>query len=98
MIVCTRNSDWTLIMPQRVSKVEREYRIDNNGEYVFSCDNQQMSSAFVTEHFFNPANAGDATNPDGIARAGSFICGAALQVSLGIDDSQRITEARFRSA
>lgn len=57
-----------------------------------------MSSAFVTEHFFNPKNAGDVTNPDGIGRAGSFICGAALQVSLGIDESQRITEARFRSA
>ena len=57
-----------------------------------------MSSAFVTENFFNPANAGDVTNPDGIGRAGSFICGAALQVSLGIDEQQRISEAKFRSA
>jgi NifU-like protein len=57
-----------------------------------------MSSAFVTENFFNPANAGDVTNPDGIGRAGSFICGAALQVSLGIDQQQTITEAKFRSA
>ena len=57
-----------------------------------------MSSAFVTENFFNPANAGDVTNPAGIGRAGSFICGAALQVSLGIDEQQRITEAKFRSA
>ncbi len=57
-----------------------------------------MSSAFVTENFFNPANAGDVTHPDGVGRAGSFICGAALQVSLRIDESQRITEAKFKSA
>jgi NifU-like protein len=57
-----------------------------------------MSSAFVTEHFFSPRNVGDIDNPDGTGRAGSITCGAALRISLSIDDSRRITEAKFRSA
>ena len=57
-----------------------------------------MSSAFVTEHFFSPGNVGDVDNPDGTGRAGSFTCGAALRISLSIDESRRITEAKFKSA
>ena len=57
-----------------------------------------MSSAFVTEHFFSPGNIGDIDSPDATGRAGSIICGATLRITLSIDESRRITEAKFRSA
>lgn len=57
-----------------------------------------MSSAFVTEHFFSPSNVGDIDSPDATGRAGSIICGAALRISLSIDESRCISEAKFRSA
>ena len=57
-----------------------------------------MSSAFVTEHFFSPGNVGDVDNPDGTGRSGSITCGAALRISLSIDESRCITEAKFKSA
>jgi NifU-like protein len=50
------------------------------------------------EHFLNPANVGDATEPNFAGRAASFECGATLRISLHVDDSQRIVEARFRAA
>jgi nitrogen fixation NifU-like protein len=50
------------------------------------------------EHFFNPANVGDATEPNFIGRAASFECGATLRFSLHVDDSQRIIDAKFKAA
>ena len=46
----------------------------------------------------NPPNAGDAAEPNFVGRAGSFACGAVVQISLHIDDAQRIIEAKFRAA
>lgn len=57
-----------------------------------------MRSALVKQHFFNPSNVGDIEGADARGTAGSVTCGAVLQISLSIDDSQRITDARFRSA
>lgn len=55
-------------------------------------------SAFVTEQFFNPGNVGALDDADGVGRAGSITCGAALRVSLSIDESKRIASAKFKSA
>jgi NifU-like protein len=52
----------------------------------------------VSELFFNPKNVGDAGQPSFIGRSASFRCGATLRISLHIDESQRIVEAKFKSA
>ena len=56
------------------------------------------NSGAVSELFFNPHNVGEAGEPRFIGRSGSFQCGAILRVSLHIDESQRITEAKFKAA
>jgi NifU-like protein len=55
-------------------------------------------SEVTKDHFLNPQNVGDVSNPSAIGRAGSFTCGATLRISLRVDATQRITEARFRAA
>jgi len=52
----------------------------------------------VTELFFNPKNVGDARQPSFIGRSASFHCGATLRISLHVDESQRIVEAKFKAA
>jgi len=52
----------------------------------------------VREHFFHPQNVGDVVDATAIGRGGSPICGAAMRVSLRIDSTQRIIEARFKAA
>jgi NifU-like protein len=58
----------------------------------------QLNSGPVAEVFLNPQNVGDVAEPSFIGRSASFQCGAALRVSLQIDESQRITEAKFKAA
>ena len=58
----------------------------------------QSNSATLTDLFFNPKNVGDATEPSFVGRSASFKCGATLRISLQIDESQRITEAKFKAA
>lgn len=52
----------------------------------------------VTELFFNPTGVGEAAEPNFAGRSASFTCGATLRISLHIDESQRITEAKFKAA
>src|SRR2546421_2547814 len=56
------------------------------------------NSGRVAELFFNPANVGDATEPSFVGRSASFQCGASLRISLHIDASQRIADAKFKAA
>lgn len=58
----------------------------------------QGNSGPVAELFLNPQNVGEATEPNFIGRAASFQCGATLRISLHVDESQRITEAKFKAA
>ncbi len=60
--------------------------------------NRTMNSALINEHFFNPKNVGNIAEAQAVARAGSLTCGATLRVSLSVDESQRITDAKFKSA
>ena len=52
----------------------------------------------ISEHFFNPKNVGNIADAEAVARAGSVTCGGTLRVSLRVDESQRITDAKFKSA
>ena len=58
----------------------------------------ESNSPAVSQLFLNPRNVGEAGEPRFIGRSGSFQCGAILRVSLHIDESQRITEAKFKAA
>jgi NifU-like protein len=58
----------------------------------------QLNSGPVAELFFNPRNVGEAAQPNFTGRSASFTCGAALRISLHVDESQRITEAKFKAA
>ena len=55
-------------------------------------------SQVARDEFLNPRNVGDVTEPKFVGRAASFDCGAALRISIQVDDSQRITDARFKAA
>ena len=55
-------------------------------------------SAVLKENFLRPRNIGELGPAAFIGRGGAMICGAALKVSLAIDDSQRIVDARFKAA
>ncbi len=52
----------------------------------------------LVEEFFNPRHVGEAVEPNFTGRSASFQCGAVLRVSLNIDESQLITDAKFKSA
>ena len=58
----------------------------------------QGNSGPLAENFYHPKNVGDAKEPNFIGRSASFSCGATLRISVHIDDSQRIAEAKFRAA
>lgn len=58
----------------------------------------QNYSILAKEHFLNPRNVGEVSGPSVTGRAGSFTCGAALRISLRIDETQHIEDARFRAA
>src|SRR5713226_3385497 len=55
-------------------------------------------SGLAREHFLSPRNVGDIDSASVAGRAGSLICGATLRISLQVDESQRIVEARFKAA
>ncbi|HKO42852.1 MAG TPA: iron-sulfur cluster assembly scaffold protein [Pyrinomonadaceae bacterium] len=55
-------------------------------------------SQITRDEFLNPRNVGDVAEPKFMGRAASFDCGAALRISIRVDDSQKITDARFKAA
>ena len=58
----------------------------------------ESNSGAVPEQFFNPQHVGEAIEPNFIGRSASFQCGAILRISLHIDESQRIIQAKFKAA
>ena len=52
----------------------------------------------MEEHFFQPRNVGDASEPSFVGRAASMQCGAAVRVSIQIDEQLRISDAKFKVA
>jgi NifU-like protein len=53
----------------------------------------------ISEHFLAPEHVGDISEADATAESGSFICGAALRLSLKIEqETQRVADARFKAS
>jgi NifU-like protein len=50
------------------------------------------------EVFLNPKHVGEAATPNFKGRSASFQCGAILQVTVNVDDSQHISDAKFKAA
>jgi NifU-like protein len=55
-------------------------------------------SSLVNEHFLDPRNVGGLGPDDFNGRSASMTCGAAVRVSLNINSSQRIADAKFKAA
>lgn len=55
-------------------------------------------SALTREVFLTPAHIGEAKSPNFVGRAASFDCGALVSISLHVDESQKITDAKFKAA
>ena len=53
-------------------------------------------SAQLLDHFQNPRNAGEISNPDAVAEIENPVCGDALRITLKMSDG-RISEARFKA-
>lgn len=51
----------------------------------------------VMEHFMNPHNVGEIDNPDGKGTYGSPVCGDMMQITIRVDDNEKITDAKFKT-
>lgn len=58
----------------------------------------QQYSSLIADHFHRPRNVGNLDMPAVTGRAGSMTCGATVRISLRVDESQRIVEAKFKAA
>ena len=58
----------------------------------------ERNSEVLAAHFFHPRNVGEAATPSFTGRSASLRCGATLRLSVHIDDSQLLTEAKFKAA
>jgi len=61
-----------------------------------SLQSGRMYSAQLLDHFQNPRNAGEVSDPDAAAQVENPACGDVLKLTLRVVDD-RITEARFRA-
>ena len=55
-------------------------------------------SRIARNEFLNPRNVGDVAEPAFVGRASSIDCGAVLRLSIQVDASQQISDARFKAA
>jgi NifU-like protein len=55
------------------------------------------TSDAIGEHFFRPRNVGDACEPSFVGRSASLECGSAVRLSIQVDESHYISEAKFRA-
>ena len=51
----------------------------------------------VKEHFMNPRNVGEIEHANAVGEVGSLACGDALKLTLSVDETGRITDARFKT-
>ncbi len=50
----------------------------------------------VMDHFRNPRNAGDMSNPDGVGKEGNPVCGDMMEIAIKVDDD-KITDIKFKT-
>src|SRR5512139_1320248 len=53
-------------------------------------------SKFLMEHFQNPRNVGEISDPDGVGTVGNASCGDIMQMYIKVNDN-KITEAKFKT-
>jgi NifU-like protein len=58
----------------------------------------QCNSVLVSQRLSDPRHIGDAAEPNFVGKSASLTCGASLRISLHINESQRITSAKFKAA
>ena len=51
----------------------------------------------VMEHFMNLHNVGEIENAEGLGTYGSPVCGDMMQISIKVDDDEKITDAKFKT-
>jgi nitrogen fixation NifU-like protein len=51
---------------------------------------------FLMEHFQNPRNVGEISDPDGVGTVGNASCGDIMQMFIKVDGG-KITEAKFKT-
>lgn len=51
----------------------------------------------VMDHFTNPRNVGEIDNADGVGMVGNAKCGDIMKIYLKIDDSDVITDCKFKT-
>ncbi|MBI2873688.1 MAG: Fe-S cluster assembly scaffold protein NifU [Firmicutes bacterium] len=56
-----------------------------------------MYSDKVMDHFRNPRNVGEITEPDGVGMAGNPVCGDMMELFINVDEEERIEEIKFRT-
>ena len=55
-----------------------------------------MYTEAVMDHFFNPRNAGELVNADGVGEAGNPVCGDIMRIYLKIEDD-KIVDIKFKT-
>ena len=53
-------------------------------------------SKFLMEHFQNPRNVGEISDPDGVGTVGNASCGDIMQIFIKVN-GDKITEAKFKT-
>lgn len=51
----------------------------------------------VMEHFMNPHNVGEIEDADGKGTYGSPVCGDMMQITIKVDENEKITDAKFKT-
>ena len=51
----------------------------------------------VMDHFMNPHNVGEIENPDGKGTYGSPVCGDMMQITIKVDEEEKIVDAKFKT-
>ncbi|MDR0307337.1 MAG: Fe-S cluster assembly protein NifU [Chitinispirillales bacterium] len=51
----------------------------------------------VRDHYLNPRNTGEITNPDGLGEIGNISCGDALRLTFKLDEQKNITDIKFKT-
>ena len=51
----------------------------------------------VMEHFMNPHNVGEIENADGKGTYGSPVCGDMMQITIKVDEDDKIIDAKFKT-
>jgi len=51
----------------------------------------------VRDHYLNPRNVGEITDPDGLGEVGNISCGDALRLTFKLDENKKIVDIKFKT-